>query len=256
MCLAAGNPPNARSVSVAERRAQLAELMSSAARRSPIGAVEDRHAPGPRGPARRAHLQSRARTPVEHGPAALLPGLVYFHGGGLVAGHASTPTTRSPARCAMRRLPRGLGGLPPRARAPFPAGLEDAPRRHRLHRRATRRTSASMPRGSASAATRPAPRWPRRPARPLARAAGDPRLALQLLICPILDYSRSTGSRARLRARLPGRSGHPRSRPASTTLPGGRRSAPIPRISPLRAADLSGMPPHHHPHRRIRSAAR
>ena len=77
---------------------------------------------------------------------------------------------------------------------PFPAALDDALAAVTLYRRACRASSASTARASAYAATRRAARSRRRPARrppaPAARA-----LALQLLICPILDYSRSTASR-------------------------------------------------------------
>src|ERR1700732_2284336 len=58
----------------------------------------------------------------------------------------------------------------------------------------TPRASASTARASASAETRRGARPPRAPAQAAARIGG-PRLALQLLICPILDYSRSTASR-------------------------------------------------------------
>ena len=74
-----------------------------------------------------------------------------------------------------------------------------------------------------------------------AARAGGPRLALQLLICPILDYSRFTDSRRDFasgylvdQATLDHDLKH--------YLPAGTDPAD-PRISPLRAADLSGLPP-------------
>ena len=73
-----------------------------------------------------------------------------------------------------------------------------------------------------------------------AARAGGPHLALQVLICPILDYSRLTGSRRDFaggylvdQATLDHDLLH--------CAPAGADPAD-PRISPLRAADLSGVP--------------
>ena len=70
--------------------------------------------------------------------------------------------------------------------------------------------------------------------------AGSPRLALQLLLCPILDYSRATPSRRELasgylidQATLDHDLLH--------YLPAGTDPGD-PRISPLRADDLTGVP--------------
>jgi acetyl esterase/lipase len=72
-------------------------------------------------------------------------------------------------------------------------------------------------------------------------ANSAPRLALQLLICPILDYSRISGSRRDFargylvdQATLDHDLAH--------YAPGGA-DPENPRISPLRQADLSGVPP-------------
>ena len=73
----------------------------------------------------------------------------------------------------------------------------------------------------------------------LARSGG-PRLALQLLLCPILDYSRLTGSRREFAAGyLVGED--TLDHDLKHFLPAGTDPAD-PRVSPLRAADLSGLP--------------
>src|ERR1700678_142811 len=82
--LAAGKPRNSHTVTVAERRAALAELMSLAGPQIPVGRVEDRTLPGPAGP-----IPVRVYSPID-APTGMLPALVYFHGGGLVAGTVAT----------------------------------------------------------------------------------------------------------------------------------------------------------------------
>src|SRR6202042_550943 len=78
--LAALNPPNALSLSVAERRAALQHMLDFSCGHAAVGAVEDTRVPATGGPVR-----LRIYTPAEAPPGAL-GGLVYFHGGGLVAG--------------------------------------------------------------------------------------------------------------------------------------------------------------------------
>jgi len=83
--LAAGNPRNALQTSVAERRAQLEELMQLAGPEIPVARTEDRAIPGAAGT-----LAARIYTPQGAAQGAR-PGLVYFHGGGLVAGKYTNP---------------------------------------------------------------------------------------------------------------------------------------------------------------------
>src|SRR5260370_42505743 len=80
--LAAGNPPDARTASVEERRAGLASLMDFAGPRVELERIEDRTLPGPSG-----ILRIRLYSPSS---ADQLPGLIYFHGGGFVAGNLET----------------------------------------------------------------------------------------------------------------------------------------------------------------------
>ena len=82
--LAAGKPPNVLDTTVAERRLGLAELMKLAGPAAAVGHVEDRTLPGPDG----HPLGVRIYAPLDAAP--LTAGLVYFHGGGMVAGTVAT----------------------------------------------------------------------------------------------------------------------------------------------------------------------
>jgi acetyl esterase len=229
--LAAGKPPNALETTVEERRLGLKELMKLAGPEAAVGRVEDRTLPGPAGP-----LGIRIYTPLDAGPE-LLPGLIYFHGGGMVAGTVAThdPIGRALANSGACRVISVEYRLAPEH--PFPAALDDA-------LAAVRHIGAHAAEfgidgmrlglcgdsagGTLAAAT----------AQAVARI-GSPRLALQLLICPILDYSRSTDSKRDLasgylvdQATLD----HDLLHYARVTDPAD------PRISPLRADDVAGLP--------------
>ena len=214
--LAAGNPPDARQTSVEERRTGLAALMKFAGPEVAVDRVEERTLPGPGGV-----MRTRLYSPIH---AAVLPGLIYFHGGGLVAGTLDTHDSiaRALAHAGAVRVLSVDYRLAPEH--PFPAALEDA-------MAAVRYVSghaadfATLATATCQAAAR----------------AGGPTLALQLLICPILDYSRSTPSKRELssgylvdQATLDHDLMH--------YVPKG--TDPVnPLISPLLAEDLTGMPP-------------
>jgi acetyl esterase len=228
--LAAGNPPDARSATVEERRKGLVSLMEFAGPPLALEQIEDRTLPGPDG-ALRIRLYSPSK-------AGILPGLIYFHGGGLVAGSLDTHD------CVGRALSH-YGGvrvlsvdyrLAPEHR--FPAALEDA-------KAAVRHISAHAadfgidPKrlgicGDSAGATLAAAtcQW--------TAQAGGPRFTLQLLLCPILDYSRVTASKHEFssgylvdQATL--------DHDLKYYLPEG--TAPSdPLVSPLLASDVSGMP--------------
>src|SRR5882757_4054026 len=117
--LAAGNPPDARRATVEERRAGLAALMKFAGPEVAVDRVEERTLPGPGGA-----LRIRLYSPVH---AEVLPGLVYFHGGGWSPA-PWTPMTRlrvrwrTPAQCACCRWTTGLlpsTPFPPRWKMPW-----------------------------------------------------------------------------------------------------------------------------------------
>jgi len=229
--LNAGNPPDARSVSVEERRRALSELMKLAGPEVPVGRVEDRPIPGVGGP-----LPVRIYSPLAGGET--LPGLIYFHGGGLVAGSIATHDSiaRALTNSAVVRVVSVEYRLAPEHR--FPAPLQDA--MAAVQYVGTRAADFGIDAsrlgvcgdsagGTLAAATCQA----------LARTAG-PGLKLQLLICPILDYSRATPSKRALasgylldQATLDHDLMH--------YLPeGADLSDPL--ISPLRADEVTGLP--------------
>jgi acetyl esterase/lipase len=227
--LAAGNPPDARSASVEQRRSGLAALMKLGGVHEAIGTVEDRLLPGPGGA-----LPVRVYSPSK---AGILPGLVYFHGGGLVAGSLATHDSiaRALANCSATRVIAVEYRLAPEH--PFPAALDDAMaaiRHVSVHAQdfavdATRIGICGDSAGATLAA-----------ATCRAAARAGPRLALQVLLCPILDYSRLTKSRQELasgflvdEATL--------EHDLMYYLPPGV-DASDPQVSPLRADDVTGMP--------------
>ena len=230
--LAAGKPPNPLEATVEERRSGLRQLMKLAGPEAPAGCSEDRYLSVPSGP-----LPVKIYTPPES-PAQTLPGLIYFHGGGLVAGSAAThePIAHALAASGGCRVVSVDYRLAPEHR--FPAALDDAlaavnhvaAHAAQLGIDGTRLGICGDSAGATLAAAA---------CQAVARAGG-PGLALQLLICPILDYSRSSRSRRELgsgflvdQATLDHDLLH--------YLPPGADPAD-PRISPLRAASLAGLP--------------
>jgi acetyl esterase len=230
--LAAGNPPSALNTSVAQRRTQLAELMKLSGPQAPVASAQDRTVPGPAGT-----LAVRIYTPLD-APGPLLPGLVYFHGGGLVAGSIDThsPIARALAHAGACRVVAVEYRLAPEH--PFPAALDDALAAISYVAARAAQFGIDSARlgvcGDSAGAT-------------LAAAAcqamardGGPRLALQLLLCPILDYSRQSASRREFsRGYLVDQEtlDHDLLHYAPDKDPAD------PRISPARAAGLAGLPP-------------
>jgi acetyl esterase len=228
--LAAGNPPDARSATVEERRKGLISLMEFAGPPPALEHIEDRTLPGPDGALRiRLYSPSKADT---------LPGLIYFHGGGLVAGSLETHDCIGRALCksgAVRVVSVDYR-LAPEHR--FPAAIEDAKAAVRYISGHAADFGIDPKRlgicGDSAGATLAAATCQS------AIQAGGPRLILQLLLCPILDYSRITASKRELssgylvdQATL--------DHDLKYYLPAG--IAPSnPLVSPLLAADLSGMP--------------
>jgi acetyl esterase len=230
--LAAGKPPNALETTVEERRLGLSELMKLAGPGATVGRIEDRTLPGPAGA-----LAVRIYTPLD-AKTELLAGLVYFHGGGLVAGTVATHDciARALSNFGACRVISVEYRLAPEH--PFPAALDDAlaavthigARAAEFGIDGTRLGICGDSAGGTLAAAT---------AQAIARI-GSPRLALQLLICPILDYSRLTVSKRELasgylvdQATLDHDLLHyapPGTDPAN------------PRISPLRAEDVTGLP--------------
>ncbi len=230
--LAAGNPPDAKSATVEQRRLGLAELMKLGGREPAVDKVEDRTLPGAAGP-----LAVRIYTP-QGAKTGALPGLVYFHGGGLVAGTVATHDSiaRALANAGACRVVSVEYRLAPEH--PFPAALEDALAavRHVAAHAAEFGIDAGRlgicgdsAGGTLAAATCQT-----------AARSGTPHIALQVLICPILDYSRITESKREMASGYlvdQGTLEHD----LMHYVPAGTDPA-NPRISPLRADAVDGQP--------------
>jgi acetyl esterase/lipase len=229
--LAAGNPPDARSATVEQRRAGLASLMEFGGAAPPVEHVEDRTVPGATG-----ELNVRIYSPSD---GENVPGMIYFHGGGLVAGSLDTHDiiARTLANAGAARVVSVGYRLAPEHR--FPAALEDASAAARHIGSHAAQFGIDPKRlgicGDSAGATLAAAT-----ASSMAREGG-PSFKLQLLLCPILDYSCITASKRDLssgylvdQATLDHDLMH--------YLPDGV-DATDPRVSPLRAADMSGLPP-------------
>jgi acetyl esterase/lipase len=228
--LAAGNPPDARSATVEERRTGLTALMEFAGPPIALDRVEERTLPGPGGT-----LRVRLYSPSS---AGILPGLVYFHGGGLVAGSLDTHdcVARALSHSGAVRVVSVDYRLAPEHR--FPAALDDARAavRHIGEHAADFGIDAARLGicGDSAGATLAAATCQ------AAARGGGPRLILQLLMCPILDYSRITASKRELssgylvdQATL--------DHDLMYYLPDGTEAS-NPLVSPLLAENVSGLP--------------
>jgi acetyl esterase/lipase len=228
--LAAGKPPDARSATVEERRAGLAALMQMG-RREVAAEVGSGAIAGPGGSIK-LRLYAPSSEPV-------LPGLIYFHGGGLVAGSLDThdAIARELCQAGACRVVAVDYRLAPEH--PFPAGLEDAVTAIRSIIQEATAFGLDPERigvcGDSAGAT-------------LVSAAchelaGEPplRVKLQLLLCPILDYSQITDSKREFasgylvdQATLDHDLKH--------LLPAGVTPSD-PRVSPLLTPHVQGLPP-------------
>jgi acetyl esterase len=185
--LASLDPPSADRLTVDERRAALKDLLEFSGRLEQVGKIENRSIPGAASP-----LRVRIYSPA---PAAsqVLPGLVYFHGGGLVAGDLDTHDfiSRSLANATGCRLMSVEYRLAPEHR--FPAAVEDGYAAICFIAAHADEFSIDQEQlvvgGDSAGATLAAVVCKK------AADAGSPPVALQLLICPILDFSAETESR-------------------------------------------------------------
>jgi len=169
----------------------------------------------------------------------ILPGLVFFHGGGWVAGDLDTHDGLC-RRLALAANCRVIAVDYRRApEHPFPAALNDAIAATAwiaAHAAELRVDGARLAVGGDSVGGGLAAGVAQ-----AARDNGGPRIALQVLICPILDVGRATGSRAQLG------DGYFISRAAfARDLDAYLKpcvQADDPRLSPLHADDVSRLPP-------------
>jgi acetyl esterase len=198
-----------------------------------IAGLDTLHVPGPAGP-----LQLRMYTP-QRAREGLTPTLIYFHGGAGVFGNLDTHDglcriLSNASACRVLSVDYRLA-----PENPFPAAVEDSyvatqwisTHAEELGIDASRIAVAGDSHGGTLAAV----------VCQRARDCGNPRIAAQLLICPVLDLAAQTGSRKRLAtgyfldASLLDWA-------VSQYCP---RDADLhdPRLSPLRAHRLSGLPP-------------
>lgn len=232
--LAAAAPRASASLSVPQRRHALAQFLAMAAVPEPVGAVADGTIPGPDG----TRLAVRSYTPLQV-EGDRVPGLIYFHGGGLVAGSVDShdPICRSLANASGHRVMSVDYRLAPEN--PFPAAVEDACAATRWICEHAADFAVDAARtgvcGDSAGATLAAV------ACQTLAAAGGPPLAFQLLLCPILDHAADTPSRREFAQ------GYFLDRGTLehdlTYYLGERHGTADPRLSPLRASDLRALPP-------------
>lgn len=231
--LSAGAARRTGDLTVEERRRSFSRLLTLGGEPPPIGSVEERQISGPAGA-----LRIRLYRP---GPEALgaIPGLVFFHGGGLVAGSLDTHdgicrALGAASGCAVLSVDYRLA---PEAR--FPAALDDACAATRWVIAEASQLGIDPARlgvggdsagGTLAAAVCQA-----------LKAAGEPGIAWQVLLCPILDYRAQNASRREFAEGFlldQGTLEHDLRHYLSASA-----DADDPRISPLKAAELAGLPP-------------
>src|SRR5215472_8383943 len=232
--LGASGASSTLALSVEERRRSLAQLLGFSGPARPIGDIENRTLPGPA-----SELSMRVYTPAGAAASEVLPGLVYFHGGGLVAGSLDTHdricrALAAASRCRLLSVDYRLA-----PEHPFPAAIADGCAATAWVAGHTAELGLDPQRlvvcGDSAGATLAAVVCQS------AAASGEPRLAGQFLLCPIMDYAAESDSRRALaegylvdHATLEHDLRH--------YLPPGVDRAD-PRVSPLRATQLRGLPP-------------
>jgi len=232
--LAATNPPSVLALSIEERRAGLEQLLSFFGTPDEVAAVDQFEVPGPTGA-----IAVRAYTPAGAHIGERLPGMVYFHGGGLVAGSLDShdPIARALSNASGCRVLSVDYRLAPEHR--FPAAIADAgaavewiaAHADELFIDRARLGVSGDSAGATLAAV-------------VCHALAAERrvtLAFQFLLCPILDLAAETESRRRLaRGHLVDRD--TLEHDLKHYLAPGVDAADA-RVSPLRANDVIGVPP-------------
>ena len=232
--LAASGAASTLALTVEQRRRSLAQLLSFAGPLPAVGGVEERTFPRPA-----ASLRVRIYAPAGVGSHEVLPGLVYFHGGGLVAGSLETHdgicrALAAASRCRLLSVDYRLA-----PEHSFPAAIDDglaatwwvATHASELGLDPDRLGVCGDSAGATLAAV----------VCQSAAALGQPRLACQFLLCPIMDYAAESDSRRRLaqgylidRATLEHDLRH---------YLGPEADRADPRVSPLRAPGVMNLPP-------------
>ena len=172
--------------------------------------------------------------------AGPLPAVMFMHGGGWVTGDLDShdATCRALANASGCRIVAIDYRLAPERK--FPAGLEELLRRAAMARRACARHRHRPGRASRSAATAPAATSPR-PSRSWRAIAEGPLIAYQALVYPVTHHAFDTPSYRKYGdgylLTTEGMRWH-----WNHYLPDAAAGANA-LASPLRAADLSGLPP-------------
>jgi acetyl esterase/lipase len=232
--LAAANPPSALSLTVPERRRALEHLLSFSGVQAPVGTVRNFSCPAD------GHtIALRSYIPEDAPSGRLRPALMYFHGGGLVAGGLDSHDAICRALCHAAALQLISVDYRLGPEHPFPAAIEDGLAACRWV--ASHANELNIDRnalgicGDSAGATLAAVI-----AQALTQDA-DVRLAFQFLLCPITDFAGETESRRVLSEGY---------LVDSATLQhdlkyylAGGADAADPRVSPLRASDLHALPP-------------
>src|SRR3984957_1081334 len=237
--LAALNPPSVLALTVSERRTGLQQLLSFSGPGELIGSISERIFPGPSG----LPLTLRVYRPAAGRPAEAAatpwPALVYFHGGGLVAGSLDThdPICRSLSNASGCMLLSVDYRLAPEF--PFPAAIADGCHATEWIAAHAQELGIDPARigvcGDSAGATLAAVVCQ------TVAATGHVRLALQFLLCPIMDFCASTDSRRDYAA---GYLVDQATLDHDLKYYLGADGDPMhPRVSPLRVADVADLPP-------------
>lgn len=231
--LAAAGPVGVAHATLRDRRQAFQNLMRFSETNVAIGRVEDRRLPATEG-----DIAVRIYTPVA-ADAEQLPGLVYFHGGGLVAGSVQTHdgVCRTLSNEACCRVVSVDYRLAPEHK--FPAAIADANAATLWVLENASELGIDPDRigvgGDSAGGTLAAVTC-----QTIRRRAGV-KLAFQLLLCPILDFTTETKSRAAFfRGYLLEK--EMMDRDLECYVPVGMDLGD-PRVSPLRVADFSALPP-------------
>lgn len=238
--LAAAGQSRGRYDDVEERRAALANLaqMVDPPGETAIGGVRDVLMPVINIDGSRGHITLRIYSPLGV-PERVLPGILFFHGGGWVAGSLETHDG------FCRRLANETGcrviavdyRLAPEH--PFPFGLADAVAALSHVVRQARHFGVDPARlgvaGDSAGGTLAAV------VARVARDAGGPAIAFQLLVCPILDIHGESAARLEL-AQGYFLDSETLTRDLELYVPPGTELSDI-RLSPLRAEEFTGLPP-------------
>jgi acetyl esterase/lipase len=230
----AASRPKTRPPSPEDSRLAISRLAKMAdVKDEPIGRVENGSMALLSGP-----LAYRMYTPVDQ-DGAMLPGLVFFHGGGFVVGDLDTHDglCRMLANASSCRIVSVDYRLAPEH--PFPAAIEDGVAATQwVFDNAARLKIGKVAVGGDSTGANIAAVVCQ-----LAKQAGGPDIVLQLLICPLVELAAESPPPSRLEfaegyfldaASLRGSARLYCPDPAV---------ASDPRISPILAVDLSGLPP-------------